>query len=153
MAHIRTSTVVPAPLEAIRALVTDPERWSEWYVGLSAPGRVDGRGEPGTYSEHTYHLAGHAYPIRHRVTEVKADGSTLRWKGTIEGSFHGWHAWTYRPVAGGTEVTVDHHYELPGRMLGRIVDAVVVGRLIARNLDASLETLRMFAREAVAKAA
>ena len=153
MAHIHKSIVVPAPLEALRSMVLDPEHWSEWYVGLSAPAKVDGRGEPGTYSEHSYQLAGHAYPIRHKVAEVRDDGASIRWKGTIEGSFHGWHEWTYRPVAGGTEIAVEHHYELPGRMLGRIVDAVLVERMIARNLDASLETLRMFGEQSVAQAA
>lgn len=153
MAHIHKSIVVPAPPAAIRGMVLDPERWAEWYVGLSAPTKLDGSGEAGTYSEHTYQLAGHGYPIHHTVSEVEDDGSSLRWKGTIEGSFRGWHEWIYRPVAGGTEVTVDHHYDLPGRMLGRIVDAVVVERLIARNLDASLETLRILGEGSHAKAA
>jgi coenzyme Q-binding protein COQ10 len=149
MARITKRIVIHAPIATIKPFFEQPERWPDWYLALSAPTRLEGKGEEGTYSEHTYQLAGHAYPILHTVAEVKIDDVSAHWKGTFEGSFKGWHKWTYAPVDGDTEVTVEHEYTLPGKMLGRIVDALVVERMIARNLEGSLENLKMLCEERV----
>ena len=149
MAHISKQIVVHAPFSLIKPFIMEVERWVEWYVGLSAPEQVTGTGEEGTYSEHTYLLAGHEYPIRHTVSEVELGDVSGHWKGTFEGSFQGWHRWTYAPVNGNTEVKVEHEYTLPGKLLGRIVDALVIERMIARNLEHSLETLQMLCEESI----
>jgi len=150
MTHITKRLVIHAPLLAITPHFSTPERWSEWYVGLSAPTRVEGSGDVGTYSEHTYQLAGHSYPIRHTIEEVDIEDVSARWKGRFEGSFVGWHRWTYAPVNGDIEVTVDHEYELPGKVLGRIADALFVERMDARNLEHALDNLKMLSEEPVA---
>jgi hypothetical protein len=145
MAHIRRKTVVHAPFhEAVpSAIQSSPDAWPEWYVGLSAPTRVSGGGEVGTVSEHTFLLAGRQFPITHEVVESTNDGFTAHWKGTFTGSLEGWHRWTYHPVDGHTEVEVEHEYALPGGPLGKIADAVMVERMIARMLEQSLENLKM----------
>lgn len=152
MTHITKRLVIDAPLATITPLFTSPERWSDWYVALSAPTRVDGAGDVGTYSEHTYQLAGHGYPIHHTVEEFDVKDVSAHWKGRFEGSFVGAHRWTYTSVNGHVEVTVDHEYELPGKMLGRIADALFVERMVARNLEHSLENLKMLCEEPVSAA-
>lgn len=152
MAHITKRLVIDAPLSAITPHFRSPEAWGDWYVALSAPTRVDGDGGVGTYSEHTYQLAGHGYPIHHTVEEVDVQDVSAHWKGRFEGSFVGWHRWTYTPVNGHVEAKVDHEYELPGKMLGRIANALFVERMVARNLEHSLENLKMLCEAPVAAA-
>jgi coenzyme Q-binding protein COQ10 len=145
MARITRKIVVHAPFADVapRAMASGPGDWPEWYVGLSAPTRVSGEGEVGTVSEHSILLVGRQFPITHEVVEITNDGSTARWKGTFEGSFEGWHRWTYLPVDGATEIEVEHQYTLPGGPVGRFADTVIVERMIARMIEQTLENLKM----------
>ena len=145
MARIEKKSVIHAPFADVvpSAVNSHPERWAEWYVGLSAPTKVTGEGEVGTVSEHTFLVAGRQFPITHKVVESTNDGTVAHWNGTFEGSMKGWHRWTYHLVDGHTEVEVEHEYTLPAGPLGKFADVVFVERMIARMLEQSLVNLKL----------
>jgi coenzyme Q-binding protein COQ10 len=149
MARITKKILIHAPYLPTNPIMFDPNRWCDWYVGLSAPSRVNGTGDVGTVSEHTLLVAGHHYPVTHTVVE-RSNEDIPYWKGEFTGSLEGWHRWTYTPVNGGMEVAVEHEYTLPGALLGRIADRMFVERMIDRMLGHSLENLKTLCEEPVA---
>jgi len=144
MARMHKKTVIHAPFADVvpSAVNSHPEAWPQWYVGLSEPTKVEGEGEVGTVSEHTFLVAGRQFPFKHEVVESTNDGTVAHWKGEFEGAIKGWHRWTYHLVDGNTEVEVEHEYTLPAGPIGKLADVMFVERMIDRMLEQSLENLK-----------
>lgn len=139
MAHIKKSILIHAPVEKVYALARDPRRWDAWYAGLSEPTEITGQGEAGTVVKHSYLLVGIHFPVTSRVLEDHIGPERGVWRGTIEGPLDGGQTWTYTPQHGGTEVTADIEYTVPGAALGRIADRLIIERIQAHSLEQTLE--------------
>jgi coenzyme Q-binding protein COQ10 len=150
MAHITKNVVINAPIEKVYAFARDPERWSSWWVGLSAPDKITGNGEVGTIVTHNFAMAGFTFPVTSKVVEDKPGPKQARWKGTIEGPLAGQHIWTYTAKDGATEVTTEIDYTVPGKALGKITDKLIVEKMQERAMEASLENLKLLCETEVA---
>jgi uncharacterized membrane protein len=143
MAHLKQRIIIRAPVEKVYAFARDPLRWATFWVGLSEPEELTGRGEVGTVVKHSYLMAGVRFPVTSRVLEDYFGPEGGRWKGSIEGPLAGKQTWTYTPQADGTEVAVDIEYTVPGSALGKIADRLVIERMQERALEQTLENLKM----------
>ncbi len=143
MAHVKKSILIHAPIEQVHALARDPRRWDTWYVGLSEPEKVKGGGEVGTIVEQTYLLAGMRFPVTTRVLEDYIGSNGARWKGKIEGPFAGEQTFILTPKLGDTEVIAEMEYTVPGKALGKFADRLIIERMMERNLEHTLENLKM----------
>ncbi len=143
MAHLKKNILIYAPVEKVYAFARDPIRWATWWVGLGEPEKVTGGGEVGTIVEHSYLLAGIRFPVTSRVLEDSAGPDGCRWRGLIEGPFDGTQTWNYRPQSGGTEVSCEIEYTVPGMALGKLVDRLIIERMMERNADLTMENLKM----------
>lgn len=143
MAHISKSIVIAAPVAQVHATGQDPKRWTSWLVGLGEAEKVNGDGGAGTVVEHSYMMAGARIPVTTEVLENSSgpEGATVRVK--ARGPLEGEHTWTYEPANGGTRVTLDMEYRVPGAALGKIADRLVVERMQARSFEQSLENLKL----------
>jgi coenzyme Q-binding protein COQ10 len=148
MAHIHKSILIHAPVDKVYGLARDPERWNAWWVGLSEPEEVKGRGETGTIVKHNYTMAGLTFPVTSQVLEDKRDDKKAQWRGKIEGPFAGQHEWTYIAKGSDTEVTTDIDYTVPGKALGKIADKLVVERLQEKSTEHTLENLKLLCESA-----
>lgn len=150
MAHIKKSILIHASVEQVYALARDPHRWATWYAGLSEPEEVTGQGEVGTVVKHNYLMAGVRFPVTSRVLEDHIGPEGGQWEGKIEGPLVGEQTWTYRPKNGGTEVTADIEYTVPGSALGRIADRLIIERIQERSLDQTLENMKLLCEQGAA---
>ncbi len=149
MAHLTKSILINAPFEQVHALGRDPKRWATWYVGLSEPETITGEGGVGTVVKHSMLLAGIRFPVTTTVLEDHIDSTGARWRGKIEGPLHGEHTFTFTPKYGGTEVTIDMEYTIPGKLLTKFVDRLIIERLMERYIAHTLENMKLLFTEAV----
>ena len=147
MAHLKKSILIRAPVEKVYDLARDPSRWDTWFVGLGEPEKLTGEGEVGTVVEHSYLMAAMRFSVTTRVLEDRVSPEGAQWKGVIEGPLAGEHAWTYTPKNGDTEVTVDMEYTVPGKLVGAIIDRLIIEHLQERSLDQTLENLKLLCEE------
>ena len=134
MAHISKSIVIAAPVAQVHATGQDPKRWTSWLVGLGEAEKVNGDGGAGTVVEHSYMMAGARIPVTTEVLENSSgpEGATVRVR--ARGPLEGEHTWTYAPANGGTRVTLDMEYRVPGAALGKVART---GRLSVPRVRAS----------------
>ncbi|BAJ64698.1 SRPBCC family protein [Anaerolinea thermophila] len=147
MAHVKKSIYIHAPVEKVYALARDPNRWATFYVGLSEAEEITGHGEVGTVVKHHYLMAGMRFPVTSRVLVDSIGPTGAQWKGKIEGPLDGEQTWDYIPKNGGTEVTVSIDYTLPGAVLGRIANRLLVERIQERAMEQTLENLKILCEE------
>lgn len=143
MTHIHKTDLINAPIDKVYPLSRNPERWNEWWVGLSEPEEIKGKGEPGTVTKHHYKLAGISFPVTNKVVEDTTGPKECRWQGKFEGPLAGQHKWTYIAKGDKTEVVLDLDYDVPGKALGRIADRFIVERLEEKAMEHTIENLKV----------
>lgn len=149
MTQIRKNILINAPIEKVYAFARDPEKWNTWFVGLSAPEEIKGRGEAGTTSKHKYMMAGLSFPMTARVVEDTPGPKTAHWRGTFEGPLSGQHVWTYTAKGDATEMTGELDYTIPGNVVGKIADKLVIEKLQERAIEHSLDNLKLLCESEV----
>ena len=150
MAHLKQTTFIQVPVDALNDIVRDPHRWPEFMVGLSGPVRVFGDGSPGTKAEFVQSMMGMQLRVVDRTVEERhnEDGST-DWRWEFEGSTWGWITCHHEPRDGGTEATTDYDYALPGSVLGKVADRLLIEKRVRRDFEDSLENLKLLAESIV----
>ncbi len=143
MTQIRKSILINAPIEKVYAFARDPEKWNRWFVGLSVPEETKGHGEAGTTTKHKYTMAGVEFPMIAKVVEDTPGPKVARWRGTFEGPLSGQHAWTYTAKGDATEMAGELDYTIPGSIIGKIADKLVIEKLQERAIEHSLENLKL----------
>lgn len=129
---------VEQPPEAVWDLISDPDRYPDFFKGLT---------EWKLLTEETG--AGARYRVLMQVGSIQAGGivsvtaweqpGSIRWE-SVRG-IHQRGAWKLRPVAAGTELTLEIGFDLSGGPVGRLVEAIA-GRIVARNMWATLLAAR-----------
>ena len=147
MGHIKLSMPIDAPVAKVTEIAFDPNHWASWWVNLGEAEKVDGDGGPGTVVEHSYLMAGVAFPVTTRVVDVTTTGAGgQRVQIEFEGPITGWQTWDYEPRGdGSTLVTAEIEYNVPGKAIGKFADRLVVERLQERARQQTLENLKLMA--------
>ncbi len=146
MAHLTESLFINAPVARVDEIVRDPHQWPNFWVGMSEPDRIDGDGGAGTKVEFDLHMLGVSMHETEETVEERhnPDGSTdWRWK--FEGSTSGSLSCHHQPDKEGTTITTDFEYNLPGSVLGKIADRLLIEKLQSRDFRHSLENLKLLA--------
>lgn len=144
MARLKKSISINAPVDKVHNTARDPHGWPTWYAGLGEEEEVQGDGGPGTKATHRYTMAGVGFSVETEVTEDRTndDGSCFH-RNEFSGPLNGWQTWEYRPTDGGTEVTVEIDYTVPGKVLGKFADKLIVEKMQEREVQESLERLKL----------
>jgi len=142
MATIKKSILVETSLDKVWGVATDVNRWSSWYAGLSDIVQMTGDGGVGTVVEQRYLMAGMEFPVTTEVLEADKGPKRARWKGTIGGPLHGEQTFTYTAEGTGTRLTADMEYTVPGSVLGKFADRLIIERMQANSLEQTLENLK-----------
>jgi uncharacterized protein YndB with AHSA1/START domain len=143
---------INAPVERVFAFLTNPLNLPEVWPSLVEVANVEHRTDGGHAFDFVYKMAG----VRlhgHSATE-KAERNkrvVTRNTGGIPGSFD----WHYEPFgAGGTRLTLNVEYTIPGMVLSRLAEPLVhrinehEADLLLQNLKARLELGRPTTEEA-----
>jgi uncharacterized protein YndB with AHSA1/START domain len=139
MSRIEKSIVINAPPEQIWETATDPNHWADWYVGLKEVKSIVGDGSAGTTSEMTFDMSGMKLQFKHTVLEWDRP---QKWVGHTEGAIDSITTWSYKPQGEGTLLSVVMEYTMPGSVLGKIADKLVIERRNAEDMEKTLENLK-----------
>ena len=139
---IRKSVVIDRPVKEVFTYATNPVYWHQWYVGLSEPENLKGKGEVGTIMDMKYTLLGMHLPISLEVVENSRDGNSCFWDGQINGAVNSKQSWTYHAEGTGTEVKFDMEYELPGNVLGKVANKLIIKKLMDNSAELTLKNLK-----------
>jgi hypothetical protein len=151
MAHLTHADHFSVTPDALDDLVRDPRRTPEYWVGFSGPNRLFGDGGPGTKAEYSLETMGARQRLVSRTIEERhnPDGST-DWRWQFEGAISGWLACHHQPREDGVDTTTEFEYTLPGGVLGRVFDSLVVEKRVRRDFEDSLENLKLLAEASAA---
>jgi coenzyme Q-binding protein COQ10 len=128
MATVERSILIDASTDTIDAIALDGNRLPEWYVGIEQATPDD------LYPEVEGRVS-----LTLTVREL-ARGHHISYQ--MSGMMVGTQEWSYAPEGGKTRLTAQVEYDMPGGVLGKIADKLVVERVNTRNLEESLENLK-----------
>jgi hypothetical protein len=137
-ARLAATLDIDAPIERVFATYVD--RFPDWQAGLRV--RLVRRTPRLTGSEYvtSYDLFGRS--IEGRLHLVAADPPNAARYEAEGGGVRVWYATSFRSTRTGTHIEVTGDYELPQRVLPRIIDRLFVERSIQREIDAAHQRLR-----------
>ena len=148
--RVHRSIVVHRDPDRVFALVSDPNRYPEFFVGIT-------RWQPASRKRRG---PGARYRVRMKVGSIEAGGE-VKVTGWKPGRLIAWAsergiaqrgAWRMRPVRPGTELRLEIEFDLSGGPLGRLVERAV-GRIVGRNVAATLLSVRRILEREEAAAA
>jgi len=89
-----------------------------------------------------YKSGGAKFDITQTVLE-RTEGQGAKYQ--MEGMITGTNSWVFTPEGEGTLVKAIFNYEMPGGVLGKLADKMIVERMNIENLEKSLENLKKLA--------
>ena len=139
MTTVERSILINASGDEIDKITGDGRRLPEWYAGIEKAEPDDMYPDVGGKIVLTYKSAGTKFDIIQTVLE-RTEGQSAKYQ--MEGMITGTSEWRYSPEEEGTSVTATFKYEMPGGVLGKMVDKLVVERMNIENLEKSLDNLK-----------
>ena len=139
MAKVERSILINASGDQIDVITQDGKRLAEWYAGVEKAEPDDVYPNPGGKIVMTYKSGGAKFDITQTVLE-RIDGQSAKYK--MEGMITGTNHWVFTPEGEGTRVTATFDYEMPGGVLGKLADKMIVEGMNTENLEKSLENLK-----------
>lgn len=138
---VGASVVLDAPCDDVWSFITDPDNFSA-YVDGYVQGRVTSAKRTGIGAH--YEWTGRVGPLRFSSTERVVewqDGHRVAYRGMSAGVGFG-SAMTVEPDnSGRSSLRVEIDYRLPRRLGGRLIDALIVRRLVRTHVERSLRQL------------
>ena len=142
MGHIRHTFHVDAPPERVWELAADAKRIPEWNVSFIEVKDVSGPlDRVGASYTSVLKLAGRRLEGRWELSRVEAP-SLAELTGSAPGGGRGTYTARYEAAEGGTDVTWELEYELPGSFVGGIADKLFVERANERDFRHSAENFK-----------
>jgi carbon monoxide dehydrogenase subunit G len=139
MAIVQRIVQINASPEATMALLSDASRWPDWYPGMTKIEITAPFPEEGGKVAFKVKSAGMSMPITETVLDYQPGRLQLL---QMDGMLSGRARWELTPEGEGTRLTTTFDYTLPGGVLGKIADALIVGRLNAKSLEDGLHNFK-----------
>ena len=153
MGHLKHNIRIDAPVDKVWEFSHDPHNWPTFMVGMSEPDKITGDGGVGTQVEFTMLMAGVHMRETCRVAGDRRDpDGGGHWRGDFTGPSSGWMTWDSKPENGGTLVTQEMEYTVPGSVLGKVVDRLIYEKRQERDMLHSLENLKLLMEESPSSA-
>jgi hypothetical protein len=146
MAHLTETLFINVPVASLDTIVADMRNMPKFWVGMSEPENLSGGTGLGSSGEFTQMMLGARLHLTTTVTEERhePDGDTF-WRWEFKGTSAGWLTCHHQPKDGGTQVTTEFEYTVPGSVLGKIADHVIIEHMQKRDFHSSLENLKQLA--------
>ncbi len=142
MGHVREVIHIDAPLDVVWALGADANRIPEWNVNATEVKGVSGPlDHVGAGYTTILKIVGRKLEGRFEVTKVDKP-RFVEFKGTSPAGGRATAAIHLEPTSTGTQYTFEIDYELPGGILGGVVDRLFAERMTERDIHHSVETFK-----------
>jgi uncharacterized protein YndB with AHSA1/START domain len=139
MANVQRSVAIKASPEETMAVLSDAERWPDWYPGMTEIHVAGPFPEKGGTATFKVKSAGVSMQIAETVLDYQPGKLQLL---QMEGMLSGQARWELTPDGDGTTLTTTFDYVLRGGVIGRVADALVVKHMNARSLEEALGNLK-----------
>jgi uncharacterized protein YndB with AHSA1/START domain len=139
MAIVVRDVQLEASPQATMALLSNASRWPEWYPGMTDLEITAPFPEKGGKVAFKVKSAGMSMPVTETVLDYQPGKLQLL---QMEGMLSGRARWELAPQGDGTSLTTTFDYALPGGVLGKIADALMVKRMNARSLETALHNFK-----------
>ena len=142
MGHILQTGHIDASPERAFALATDAARIPEWNSSVVEAKEITGSlDQVGSSYVSVLKLGGRPLESRWEVTRVERP-RLLEFTGTAPGGGRATSKIGFESAGGGTDITFDVEYELPGGFVGSMANKLFVERAIERDVRHSVENFR-----------
>jgi carbon monoxide dehydrogenase subunit G len=139
MAIVQRSVQIKASPQEAMALLSDASRWPDWYPGMTELSITAPFPEKGGTVAFKAKSAGISLPITETVIDFQPGELQLL---QMEGMLSGRARWELAPEGDGTRLTTTFDYALPGGVLGRVADALIVKRMNGKSLEQGLNNFK-----------
>ena len=139
MTKVERSIIIKATPEEVEEIYNDINRLPEWFAGIEKAVADEIYPNAGGKVTLTYKAAGITFETTNTCLEYEY-ARLGRFK--MEGMMTGNYVEILEPVAGGTRFTFKFDYEMPGGVVGNVVDRLMVEKMNVKNLEDSLKNLK-----------
>ena len=139
MAIVQRNIQIKASPHETMELLSDATRWPDWYPGMTAIEIAAPFPEQGGKVTFKVKSAGISMPVTETVLDYQPDKLQLL---QMEGLLSGRARWELTSEGDGTRLTTTFDYALPGGVLGRLADALIVKRMNGRSLEEGLNNFK-----------
>jgi carbon monoxide dehydrogenase subunit G len=139
MAVVQRSIKINASPAATMTLLSDASLWPDWYPGMTSIDIVAPFPAIGGQVTFGVKSAGLTMAVTETVVDFQPDKLHLF---EMEGMLRGRARWEVTPEREGTRLTTTFDYELPGGVIGKMANALVVKRLNATSLEGGLQNFK-----------
>ena len=139
MARIEKGIIINAPVEKVFSFMDAVDRQPEWLPSMVEVRDITNWPGLGTRWQWTYKMAGVSLEGEGLVTEYIQDKKiVVETKGGIDSAW----TWLFRPHREATKVYLTIEYKVPGGILGRLADKLVVERMNQKEAEAALANIK-----------
>ncbi|RNF38829.1 SRPBCC family protein [Planococcus salinus] len=142
MWSLKKTVFIDCRVREVHQFATNPRFWYQWYAGLSEPENLLGNGGKGTSMDLNYTFFGRYLALHVLVVENARVDDSYVWRCLITGAFEATQTWRYLPKEEGTEVRFEMDYELPGSILGKLVNTLYLKKLMDNSVEQTLKNLK-----------
>jgi len=145
MIKVTRTVAIKSPVEKVFQFITSPDNWTKYVTSLTVVSDVSSpKVEPGTTFVWEYRMLGINFRGKGRITDNVKDS---RFGMKMEGGFPIQEDYFFKSVNGGTDLTVEIQYEIPGKIMSTISKSGVVEKLNQREADGVLEKVKLLCEE------
>lgn len=142
MAVVQHDVQISASPQATMAVLSDASRWPDWYPGMTEIEITDPFPEQGGKVAFKVKSFGVSMPITETVVDYQPDKLQLL---QMEGMLSGRARWELTPEGDGTRLTTTFDYAMPGGVLGKLADVLMVKRMNDKTLEEALNNFKALA--------
>lgn len=138
MAKVKKTLFIQAPVSEVFEFMNTPEKILEIWPSMVEVRDIQLQPNGGNNFHWKYKMAGMFFEGDTNVQEFVLNQRVVSANtGGIPSTF----VWTYQPEAGGTRVTMEVEYTMPGKVLGKLAEPVVA-KMNEREADTMLDNLK-----------
>jgi len=145
MTSITNKIVINSPVEKVFQFVTSPDNWTKYVTSLVDVRDVSSPNvEKGTTFSWKYRMVGIDFGGKGSVIENEKNSRFgLRMEGGLPNTEH----YTFTTVNGGTELSVEIKFDIPGKVMNVITKSSLVQKLNQKEAEGVLEKIKMMCEE------
>ena len=142
MPRVETSVTIHSPIDKVFDTIVDQELTTQWSSGVSEVTNIKGDPwEKGSSADVAYHVLGMKL-IQHMVTSEIEKPRKVTY--LMEGGLPGTLEFALEPQGQVTKVDMRIDYSVPGGILGKIANRVLLERMNQKNIESTTEGLKIF---------
>lgn len=141
MPRAESSVTINAPIEKVFDAIADQEKAAQYSTGAVLTDVKGNPDEQGSSAEFEYHVVGMKFHVKLTVLEVDKPRRLVQEMG---GAFPGKWTWSLEQEGQAVKVDVSVDYSVPGGILGKIANQLLLERMNQKNIESTVHGLKIY---------